>query len=102
MDDAGSLLEDNDFILAMARYADGLLTQAQIKKRFNFDDDTWEQLGENESLVAKIEILQEQRARSGATAREKAQKIFTRTPDILASVMDDPGQSARSDFPDVP
>jgi hypothetical protein len=90
-----ALIDDADFVLALARYADGLLTEAAIKKKYRFDDETWNRLGENEALIAKIEALKEQRIRSGATAREKAQSIFTRAPDVLAAVMDDPSQSAR-------
>jgi|SRR5262249_38562868 hypothetical protein len=90
-----SLIEDGDFILACARYADGLLTEAQVKKRFNFDDDTWKRLGENEPLIAAIEAEKERRIRNGETARERAQKLYAQAPDVLGGIMHDDGASPR-------
>jgi hypothetical protein len=92
----GALADDPDFVLMMARYSDGLVSESQVRKRYNFDDATWNQLGSDDKLVSKIEAESQRRTRLGETAREKAQKIFnTRVPEVLSSVIDDPNQSAR-------
>jgi len=92
----GALVDDPDFVLMMARYSDGLVSESQVRKRYNFDDATWDQLGSDDKLVSKIEAETQRRTRLGETAREKAQKIFnTRVPEVLSSVIDDPSQSAR-------
>jgi len=90
-----ALIDDHDFILAMARFADGLLTEAQIKKRFNFDENTWKRLGENEPLIAAIEAEKERRIRNGETARERAQKLFVEAPTVLGTIMNDGSASPR-------
>jgi hypothetical protein len=90
-----SLIDDQDFILAMARYADGLATEAQIKKRFRFDDETWNRLGADDKLVEKIELEKARRCRTGETAREKAQAHFTTIPDELNKLVRDPSVSPR-------
>ena len=90
-----ALLDDHNFILAMARYADGLMTEAQIRKRYNFDAATWNRLGENEPLIAKIEAEKERRIRDGSTARERAQALFTSAPTVLGDIMNDGSASPR-------
>jgi hypothetical protein len=90
-----SLVDDHEFITTCARYAEGLLTEAQVKKRFNFDDDTWKRLGENEPLIAAIEAEKERRIRNGDTARERAQKLYAQAPNVLGDILHDDGTSAR-------
>ena len=51
-----SLIDDHGFIVDMARYADGLLTEAQIKKKYRFDAATWNQLGTDDALVEKLRL----------------------------------------------
>jgi len=40
-----SFIENHDFITDCARYAEGLYSEAAVKKKYHFDDATWEQLG---------------------------------------------------------
>jgi hypothetical protein len=89
------LINDHEFIVTLARFADGLTTQAAIKKRYKFTDDVWEQLGSNEALVEKIEAEKARRIRRGDTAREKAQRLYVQVPDVLGTIMNDPSSSAR-------
>jgi hypothetical protein len=91
-----SLLEDQNFILTLARFADGLLDEAQVRKRYYLDDNTWKALGANEPLIAKIEAEKERRIRDGSSARERAQKHFAVAPDILGTIMRDPQAPARN------
>jgi hypothetical protein len=78
-----------------ARFSEGVLTEAAVKKRHHFDDATWEALGDNEALIEAIEAEKLRRIRSGAAKREKAQQLVVKAPDILSNIMSDPAQSAR-------
>jgi hypothetical protein len=78
-----------------ARFSEGVLTEAAVKKRHHFDDATWEALGDNEALIEAIEAEKLRRIRNGAAKREKSQHLIVKAPDILSGIMLDPGQSAR-------
>jgi len=78
-----------------ARFSEGVLTEAAVKKRHHFDDATWEALGDNEALIEAIEAEKLRRIRDGAAKREKAQQLVVKAPDILSNIMTDPAQSAR-------
>ena len=41
MDDPTSVIEYHEFIIDCARYADGLLSEQDVKNKYRFDDDTW-------------------------------------------------------------
>src|SRR5262245_40719330 len=90
-----SLLEDREFITDCARFAEGLLTEKQIKKKYRFDSETWEHLGSDDALIEMIELEKLRRIRNGTTAREKAQTHFATAPDILNNIMQDGGASPR-------
>jgi hypothetical protein len=77
-----------------ARFSEGVLTEAAVKKRHHFDDATWEALGDNEALIEAIEAEKLRRIRSGAAKREKAQHLVVPAVDILSNIATDPTQSA--------
>src|SRR5262249_47418126 len=85
-----SLIDDHGFIVDMARFADGLLTEAQVKKKYRFDAKTWNQLGKNDALVEKIEEEKARRIKDGSTKRERAQVEVIDAAPILGGIMRDP------------
>src|SRR5262249_34610929 len=95
MDDPTSLIENHDFIADCARYADGLLSEQDVKKKYRFDDDTWARLGENDALVEAIEAEKLRRVRSGLAKRELAQKHVVKAPDVLNTIMLDSAASPK-------
>ena len=52
---ANTLIENHGFVVDLARFAEGSVTERQVKKKWKFDSETWTQLGEDESLVQAIE-----------------------------------------------
>src|SRR5262245_63580335 len=96
MDDPTSLIENHEFITDCARYAEGLLSEKEVKKKYRFDDQTWERLGEDEALIEAIEAEKTRRIRNGSTARERAQQLFATAPNVLGDILHDDGTSARS------
>jgi len=91
-----SLTDSVDFVTDMCRYAEGVLTEKQIRKKWRELTDTdWERAGSNDALVRAIEETKLQRVRNGAAKSERAQQYIVRGPDILATIMDDPQANAR-------
>ena len=95
MDDPISLIENHDFIADCARYAEGLLSEQDVKKKHHFDDDTWTRLGENDALVEAIEAEKTRRIRNGSTKRERAQQLVLKAPDVLGEIMLDASASPK-------
>ena len=90
-----SLIDNLEFITDLARYAEGLFTEQQVKKKHHFDDDTWARLGDDDALVEAIEAEKLRRIRNGDSARERAQQLFATAPTVLGNILHDDGASPR-------
>ncbi len=73
------LEDDLEFISDLARYAEGLFSEQDVKKKHHLSADTWERLGNNETLIEKIEAEKptqntgrQHQARAGAAARRES------------------------------
>jgi hypothetical protein len=95
MDDPTSLIENHEFIADLSRYAEGLLSEQDVKKKHHFDDDTWARLGDDEALIEAIEAEKVRRIRNGSSARERAQQLFVTAPSVLGDILHDDDASAR-------
>src|SRR5262245_51540834 len=95
MDDPTSLIENHEFITDCARYAEGLLSEKEVKKKHHFDDDTWARLGADETLIAVIEAEKLRRIRNGSTKRERAQQLVAQAPGVLGDIMLDASASPK-------
>jgi hypothetical protein len=83
-------LRDNyEFISDCARFAENLISEATVRKKYGFSEDTWSRLGEDDALVRAIEDEKTRRIRSGAAKREKAQQHVVRAPDVLEKILTD-------------
>src|SRR5262245_37429024 len=89
-------LEDNhEFISDFARYSEGILDEKFLRKKYRFNDATWEQLGNNDALVERIEAEKLRRTRDGSTKRERAQKLVAQAPGVLGDIMLDASASPK-------
>jgi hypothetical protein len=91
-------LDDNkkpEFVADMARFAEGIVTEQAVKKKYRFDNATWEKLGDDDGLVELIEAEKVQRIRSGDSARERAQIHFAAAPNVLGDILNDQHASPR-------
>ena len=84
-----------ELIVDCVRFAEGILTEQQVRKKFRFDAGAWEALGSNEELIEKIEAEKLRRMRDGSTKREKAQLLVVKAPDVVAAIMNDDSANAR-------
>jgi hypothetical protein len=87
--------DDLDFVADCCRYAENILSEEAVKKKYRFDDATWASLGDNEALIEKIEAEKTRRIRNGDTKRERAQVLVTQAPDVLGGIMLDASASPK-------
>src|SRR5262249_33763591 len=90
-----SLRENHELLTDLARDAEDILSDHDIKKKYHFDNATWIRLCTDEKFIEKIEAEKVRRMRNGSTARERAQKLFTETPAVLGNILNDGNISPR-------
>ena len=80
-------LEDNqEFVADLCRFAENILSEAAVKKKYRFDNATWEKLGSNDALVEENRGRENYaRIRDGSTKRETAQQLVVKAPDVVAT-----------------
>jgi hypothetical protein len=88
-------IEDDELIENLARFADGTLTEADVKARHHLSNEDWAAMGESDKLVELVEACKLRRIRTGATKRERAQNEIVDAPPILAGIMRDPNANER-------
>jgi len=94
-DDLKSLLDNTEFVVDLCRFAENLASEAQIRKKYRLSDASWETLGANDTLVEQTEAEKLRRERLGLTARERAQRAFSRVPTVLDGILNDDSASPR-------
>jgi hypothetical protein len=87
--------DNTEFVTDFARFSEGLVSEKVLRRKYKFDDATWEKLGSDDALVAAIEDEKIRRMRSGASRRERAQLHVMAAPDVAARIMLDDGANAR-------
>ena len=84
-----------ELIVDLSRFYEELLSEAAIRKKYRFDDKTWEQLGSDDKLVEMVEDERIRRIRDGSAKREKAQQLVVKAPGVLGDIMNDPNANPR-------
>jgi hypothetical protein len=87
--------QGRELIVDLCRFAEDLVPEAAIRKKYRLAETAWQALGTDERCIELVELEKLRRIRDGSSKREKAQKLVVRAPDVLASVMDDPAASPR-------
>ena len=73
-DPSTSLINNAEFVADCCRYAEGILSKQDVKRKWHFADDTiWTKLAKDEALIEAIELEKTRRIRNGQAKREKAQ-----------------------------
>jgi hypothetical protein len=90
-----SLINDHGFVADMARFADQILSEAEIRKKYYLSDEDWERAGSDDALVRAIHDERTRRIRNGALKRERAQMEVVDAPPILAKILKDPAANER-------
>ena len=75
--------DDLEFVADCCRYAENILSEEVVRKKWHFDTATWARLGDNEKLIEAIEAEKVKRVRSGQQKRARAQVLVVQAPDVL-------------------
>ena len=92
------LINDHSFISDLARFAEGIVSQQDVKKKYRLEESEWDALGENDELVRAVDAEKVRRIRNGSSARERAQLKFVAAPDVLGNILTDNSASPRHRF----
>src|SRR5690349_18348200 len=79
---AQTLITNTEFLADMARFAEGLASEKDIRKKHRLAESEWTRLGNDEELVRAIQDEKIRRVRNGSHAKEKAQQVFVKAPDV--------------------
>ena len=79
----------------IARFAEGLLDERAVRKKYRLAESDWEALGNDEKLIEAIELERVRRVRDGSSKRERAQQLVVKAPDVLGGIMLDASASPR-------
>jgi hypothetical protein len=90
-----NLTDNQEFIACLCRFAEGIMTQTAVKKKFRLDESTWSALGDDDALIQAVEDEKVRRIRDGSAKREKAQKLVVAAPDVLSGILLDDTANAR-------
>ena len=89
------LADNQEFIADCCRFAENILTEAAVRKKYRLAESIWEALGNDDILVRAIEAEKLRRIRDGSSKREKSQLLITKAPTILDGIMSDASASPR-------
>ncbi len=78
-----------EFITDCARNLEGAVSDAEVKNKWELDDQSWEGLATNTPLLLAVRAEHERRVVNGECAREAAQRHFAKAPDILNRILTD-------------
>jgi hypothetical protein len=90
-----SFLDDSELIEDLARYAENVLSEQEVRKRHRLTEKDWIAMAEDDDFVRRVDDRKLRRIRDGSTKRELAQKHVVRGPQVLATIMDDPAAHAK-------
>lgn len=77
------------FVTDCARNTEGLLTDREIKAKYELSDDDWKRLADNTPLLRAIRAERDRRIQTGDAPREAAQRHFAQAPNILNNILTD-------------
>jgi hypothetical protein len=88
-----------EFIRDAVRFIESVLTEQELRKKYQLDDAAWRQLETNEPLQQRVAAEKTRRIVSGETAREKAAHLYALTAvDIVGDIVKDHTASAKASF----
>ena len=81
-------------VVDLARYRENLLDEKTIRKRYRFDESTWQKLADDDELIRAVEAEAVRRIRTAAP-KESARKFYHDAPPTFwASILNDASRIA--------
>src|SRR5262245_39926471 len=66
--------KDAEFVLTLTRFAEGLISEAAVRKLYRLTETDWERLGSDDELVRAVDAEKIRRVRDGSYKRERSQQ----------------------------
>src|SRR5215831_7743281 len=86
-DPPSPFLNNFELITDLTRFAEGLLEEKHVRKKWRFDEATWTALGSDEKFIEAVELERIRRVRDGSYKRERSQQLVTKAPDVLSGLL---------------
>jgi hypothetical protein len=84
------------FTTDCVRFVENLVTEEQLKKKYDLDDEAWRKFADNVALQRAVGRQNELRILNGTAAKEKATHLLVQTIDIIGDIAKDAGCPPRS------
>jgi hypothetical protein len=85
-----SLMKNQELVTDLCRFAEGIVTESAVRKKWRLQEEAWNLLGEDGEFVRAVEETRVQRIRSGASKRERAQQLIAeKGPSTLDKILSD-------------
>jgi hypothetical protein len=82
--------EGREFVADCVRAGEGLITDAELREKYEIAANVWKGITKNKTLVQAIRTESERRVRTGVAAQEAAAKHYAKAPNYLNDLMVDP------------
>jgi hypothetical protein len=76
-----------DFIKHCARNIEGLLSESELRTKYQLSDEDWAGLARNERLLNAVRTEVDRRIANGECAREAAQRHHAKAPSVLNEIL---------------
>jgi hypothetical protein len=86
----------HEFTVDCTRYVENLITETQVKKKYDLDDEAWQALASHDALQRAVGREKERRIHNGDAAREKAAHLLVEAVGIVGDIARDAGSPPRS------
>jgi hypothetical protein len=85
----------HQFVVDCVRAAEGLLSDNDLRDKYELSAADWENITKNAALMRAIQAERERRVRTGIAAQESAAKIFAKAPTVLGDILNDRSANPR-------
>ena len=87
--------EGHRFVVDAVRAAEGLLTDKDLREKYEITAKNLKEMAKNTALIKAIRDERERRMRNGTAAKESASRHFVRAPNVMGAIMDDANANPR-------
>ena len=85
-----------EFVVDAVRAAEGLLSDDDLKNKYELSPADWQTITKNTALIRAIQAERTKRVRTGLAAREAAAQHFVKAPKFLDQIMSNEQGNPRS------
>ena len=76
-----------DFVKHCARNVEGIMSETELRTKYQLSDENWAGLATNEQLLHAVRTEVDRRIANGECAREAAQRHHARAPSVLNEIL---------------